>query len=135
MSGKRHRPGHTEKMLVHSVKAAYWLADSDAGAVQAARDLAAQMDVLKRSQASQLALMVDHKELAAIAGKIAYVESNLARLLNDLGLTPRGRRDLGFVADESEVNPLDSLRTGTVVELAAVRSPDATDRDGTGTGS
>ena len=122
---KRHRPGHTEKMLVHSINAAYWLSDSDQGAIQVARDLAAQIDALKRSRSSQTTLLEDE---TVRSGKIAYVSAQLQRLLNDLGLTARGRRDLGFVNDESEVNPLDQLR-GSVVHLAAVRPSDAEDRD------
>lgn len=131
MSGtKRHRPGHTEKMVVHSVKAAYWLSDSDEGAVQVARDLAAQLDALKRSRAPQGTLLeVEEKR----SGKIAYVAAQLQRLLNDLGLTAKGRRDLGFVNDESEVNPLDDLRS-SVVHLSAVRTSDAEDRDTDNTG-
>lgn len=128
---KRHRPGFTEKELVSSIKAAYWLSDSDRGAVQVARDLAAQIDALKQSQPPQGSL-IDHQE--TVAGKVAYVSAQLQRLLNDLGLTAKGRRDLGFSQDEREENPLDKLR-GTVVNLAAVRTPDAQDRDAGHAGS
>ena len=122
---KRHRPGFTEKELVSAIKAAYWLSDSDRGAVQVARDLAAQIDALKQSAPPQ-GTLIDHQE--TVAGKVAYVSAQLQRLLNDLGLTARGRRDLGFANNESEVNPLDHLR-GSVVQLTSVRTPDAEDRD------
>ena len=133
MSGKkRHRPGYTEKQLVHSINAAYWLTDTDAGAIQVARDLAAEIDALKRSEPSQGALF---DAVATRSGKIAYVESNLHRLLTSLGLTPQGRRDLGFAMGESEVNPLDDLRT-SVVQLRPVDGPpDTKDRDAENTGS
>ena len=118
-------------MLVHSIKAAYWLADTDAGAIQVARDLAAEIDALKRSPASQGELF---DVVATRSGKIAYVESNLHRMMTSLGLTPAGRKELGFVMDESEVNPLDDLRAD-VVQLAAVRPSDAEDRDAADAGS
>ncbi len=128
---KRHRPGHREKMLVHSVKAAYWLTETDKGAVAAARSLAAEMDSLIRSRSPQAEMF---EVAAARSGKLAYLESTLQRAMNDLGLTPKGRSELGFIMDEMEVNPLDDLRAD-VVQLEAVRSSDAEDRDATDTGS
>lgn len=125
MSGKRHRPGFTEKQLVSAINAAYWLDDSDKGAIQVARDLAAQIDALKQSQPPQ-GTLIDQTE--TVAGKVAYVAAQLQRLMNDLGLTAKGRRDLGFTKSESEVNPLDDLR-GSVVHLAAVGTPDTPHRD------
>ena len=128
---KRHRPGHTEKELVTAIRAAYWLSESDRGAIAVARDLAAQIDRLKRSEPSQTSLLETETQKA---GKIAYVSAQLQRLMRDLGLTAAGRRDLGFAQDESEVNPLDDLR-GSVPHLEVVRGAEAEDRDAADAGS
>ncbi len=132
MTRKQYRPRQVEKDLVTSIKAAYWLADTDLGAVKVMRSLAKQIDVLERSSASQGTLLGDDAA-AAIAGKITYVSGQLHRMMTDMGLTTQGRQNLGFVMDKREENPLDSLRA-EVVELAAVRSPDAEDRDAENTG-
>ncbi len=118
-------------MLVHSVKAAYWLSETDKGAIAAARTLAAEMDALVRSKQP-------HGELfdtaAKRSSKLAYLEATLQRALNDLGLTPKGRSELGFIMDEREENPLDALRAD-VVPLEVVRASDAEDRDAADSGS
>jgi len=99
-----------------------------------ARDLAAQIDALKRSQPSQTSLL---EMETAKAGKIAYVAAQLQRLMKELGLTTAGRRDLGFAMGESEVNPLDDLRDGSVVAgpWPVDGASDAEDRDASQPGS
>ena len=123
--------GQTEKDLMSAVRAAYWLRDTDKGAVRALRNLAAEADALRR-------LKLENNQLVStvvdVAGMMTYVEQTYLRGLRDLGLTPQGFQELGFVSETREENPLDAIRA-SVVQLDVVRTPDTEDRDTKNTGS
>jgi len=124
---KRRYPGANERKLIKACKAAFWIQDTDVAAIAALRQLAGELDALHK-------VRMEHDDLfggtsSEIAGKVAYVEQTYQRFLKELGLTPKGFQELGFVTENREENPLDAIRANTVVQLAAVRTSDAEDRD------
>ena len=123
------RPGHLEKQVAHAVKTAYWLSDADAAAVWTARALAQEIDDLHRTATPQTTLF---DTVAQRASKVAYVAGQLTAMLDRLGLTSRGRMEIGFSMDRREENPLDDLRKRVVAGPWPVDGPsNAEDRDAT----
>ena len=123
--------GQTEKDLMSAVRKAYWLQDTDKGAIRALRNLAAEADALRRLKFENQQLF---DTVVDVAGKMTYVEQTYLRGLRELGLTPQGFKDLGFVMEQREENPLDAIR-GSVVHLDVVRTSEAEDRDTSNSGS
>ena len=127
MSGQKRRyPAANERRLLKSVKAAYWLQDTDEAAIVALRQLAGELDALHKLRIASVDLF--GQTSPDIASKVAYVQQTYQRGLDGLGLTPVGFQKLGFVMENREENPLDAIRA-SVTRLDVVRSSNAEDRD------
>lgn len=103
----RH-PKRTEAALRRSVDAAPWLTDMDDAAVQMMIDLTEQMDLL--ATPTRQASLLASDQVAENAGRTAYLAGVLRPYLNDAGLSPKGRADLGLEADESDDALAEAIR-------------------------
>lgn len=82
-----------------ALKAATWLSDKDAAAVELARKYAALVDAALAGG-----------EMDAINRAHAVAGPNLQKTLSSLGLTPEARGELGVKDEKGPVNPLDELK-------------------------
>lgn len=106
-----HAPdmGPIETSLASSLELAHWLSDVDDAKVATAIELASEMDrmiVRRRAVDAGRLFNAGGREDQKDAGQFVFVASELGRQLDSLGLSPKGRKELGLDDASEDDDPI-----------------------------